>query len=120
MRRHLLEVYIELSKGNKQVSAQMVKSELLNPGTKSLEVQHTLSELFKIHNQKFWSRVEVGKRSPESYKKHVAVQEHIVDFLKEYLNTTEFELRNLNLEFMESFELHLRSKKKISNNTTMK
>jgi site-specific recombinase XerD len=120
MRRKLLEIYLELSKEGKQVTAQLVKTEYLNPGKKSLEIVHTLSELFKIHNQKFWSRVEIGKRSPESYKKHVAVQYHIIEFLKEYRNTTDFELKNLSLEFMESFELYLRSRKKISNNTTMK
>jgi hypothetical protein len=41
------------------------------------------------------------------------IAHHLIEFLKERYKTIDFELKKLNLDFMESFELHLPKNKDI-------
>ncbi len=123
VRKSLNAVYEQLSKDGKPCEAENIKHQYLNPFTVT---DHQLLELFKIHNEKFQEKVVLERRSPESFKKHKAVQAHLLSFIKDKFNGAKnYPLNQLDLDFMEAFAYYLRTKagKKmegISNNTTMK
>ena len=92
IRKNLIAKHESLIVEGKSGSAEEVKNIYLHPVEISKPVSHTLLDLFKIHNEKFWSKVAIGKRSEESFKKHVSVQAHLISFMKEKLGIDNIEL----------------------------
>ncbi len=119
IRKEILDITHLISKKSIVVSVEQVKNQWLNSETIDSNENRTLLELFDAHNEKFWERVEVGKREKESFKKYKAVQFHIKEFIQSKFNVLDLPLFNLNQEFLEAYEIYLR-KKGIGNNTAMK
>lgn len=123
VRKALTAIYQQLLKDGKLCEAENIKHNYLNPFTST---NYHLLELFQIHNDRFQEKVVLEKRSQESFKKHKAVQAHLLAFVKDKFNgAKDYPLNLLDLDFMEAFEYYLRTKagknmKGISNNTTMK
>ena len=75
---HLLNE--SLSSGGLICDAHQIKNGFLNPSS-LYEPNYTLQDVFKLHNERFWEKVKLEKRSPESFKKHKTVQLEISDKL---------------------------------------
>lgn len=120
MRKKLLSIQEQFSGEGKIITAQQVKDAYLNPDILKQKNSHTLTELFKLHNDRFWEKVALGKRSKESYNKYRCVQDHLNAFLKQEYSVQDFLLNSLDLDFIERFEVYLRTTAEVENNTTMK
>lgn len=94
------------------VNAQMVKNALLGIGQK----QTMLIKLFEEHNAEYKKRIGVD-RAQGSYEHYIRSYQLLVLFLTEKYQVEDVTLRSLNLTFIDTYDLYLRSERLMSQNT---
>ncbi|TXB66142.1 site-specific integrase [Vicingus serpentipes] len=115
---HLIEQNLTL-KGT-QFSAHTLKQVLVNGEDSIINYHIMLSDLFNKQYSIYIPLVENGIRAKESLRKFKTLNNHVNDFLKYEYGLENIALNKLNYSFIESFDIFLRSIKKIGNNTTVK
>lgn len=96
--------YLELSEKNTYVTPTQIKNALLGLN----EEQETLLKLFAHHNEEFAKKVG-QTRALGTYKKYCQVYKHVAQFIKAKLNKTDIFLQELNYQFIQDFDLYLRT-----------
>lgn len=78
-----------------------------------------LVPIFKEHNRR--GAALVGKEyAPGTLERYTTSLKHTVDFMKWYYKTPDIDIREIDNEFVTSYEFYLRSEKSCCNNTTVK
>lgn len=112
LRVQVEEYYADLIDKRGFVTAETVKNALKGIGQKP----ETLLTLFEEHNEEFAKRVGVNrvKETLEHYRRTLALLQM---FLKDKCGAEDITLRNLNLTFIESFDIYLRVERLMSQHT---
>lgn len=96
--------YQEISEKDSYITATKVKNAYLGIGGK----QETLLRLYARHNENFAK--QVGKtRALGTYNKYCQVYNHLVKFIKMKYRRNDLSLRELNYQFVQDFDLYLRT-----------
>ncbi len=117
IRSKVYQSYEQLLSENKLITSQAIKARYLGEDEK----HHSLLELFKYHNE-----VESHKLNKATLKHYKVSQNHLENFLKLKLKTSDIFLNNLDYSFIVDFEYYLKTfqpknhQRKMSNNTAMK
>lgn len=82
-------------------------------------VQLTLLKIISGHNEEYASRVGVN-RNEKSYKHYLRLYSMVSDFIKEKYKVSDVPVRQLDMDFMEAFDMHLRIEKKHKPGTRLK
>jgi len=90
------------------VTAELVKNALKGVGQKPL----TLLALFREHNDEFRKRVGID-RTMESWKSYLNSYNHLASFIEEKMSGKDVALRSLDREFYDSFDLFLRTARRL-------
>jgi site-specific recombinase XerD len=83
------------------------------------EVQNTMLQLIKFHNATFKKRVNLD-RAGATYEKYEVIYQRIEAFIRHKYNKKDLYLKDLRAEFINGFDLFLKSVVKNSQNTTAK
>ncbi len=100
----------------KPISAEIIKQSYLGIESK----QKSLLEIFDLHNQRFLEKVQAGKKSQNTLKRHVITRHKLVSFLKHQYKVTDILVNNVKLSFAIDFEHYLSTVQRIGSNTSMK
>lgn len=97
------------------VSVEQIKACLIG----QTDQPKTLLHAINYHNDMLSKKVglEVSKAT---YTKYQTLKKHITNFLLEHFKRKDMFLRELNYQFVSQFEMHLKTKCRISHNPTMK
>ncbi len=101
-------------------SAGTLKEYYLNDGRNPLTNKLMLSELFDKHYKSFAPLVNSNTRAKDTLRKYQTLRNHVYEFIAFEFKLEDVPLNSLNYSFIESFDIYLRSKKGIGNNTTVK
>ncbi len=82
--------------------------------------EYYLSDAFKLWLDNVEEQVRARKKAKGTLNKYYATQKHVIDYLKAKYNKDDIKLTDLSYEFILGFDLYLRNKRKIGNNTTVK
>lgn len=82
--------------------------------------EYYLSDAFKAWIDVFEQKVKANNRSHGSLNKYKAVQKHLAEFLPAKYEKSDIRLKDIKYDFVVSFDLFMRNKKSIGNNTTVK
>lgn len=115
--KNIQDLYESLSKQGRYFTATSLKEMFQEP---ELIESRSLLELFSLHNKIFQTKVQSELRSKASLTKYNSVKAHLKNYLEHKYKAVDFELHKLNFEFIEQFDLYLRTVKKCCNNTTVK
>ncbi|MCP1994493.1 site-specific integrase [Flavobacterium sp. HSC-61S13] len=74
---------------------------------------------FQKHNDEMLKLVP-REFAPATHKRYVTARSHVAEFIQRKYKRDDFELRELNYEFIVSYEHYLKTVRKCSNNTTIK
>ncbi|MBE7175332.1 MAG: site-specific integrase [Mucilaginibacter polytrichastri] len=116
-RASIAQCYHELDKGQKIITAEMVKSLFLGEEKQ----EHTLLNLATYHNTRFKETLAEG-----TLKNYFTTVRYLKRFLKEKKKLSDIHLSELNYSFIVDFENYLRAhvptdhQKKLTNNGVMK
>jgi site-specific recombinase XerD len=104
-----------LIRENKTITAEAIK----NKYTGASERARMLVPIFQKHNDEVEALVpqEFSAGTLERYKTSLS---HTQEFLKWKYNLTDFDIRDINHEFITDYDFYLRSVRKCANNTTVK
>jgi site-specific recombinase XerD len=68
----------------------------------------TVKTVFDTHNQFFLKKVQAGERADASYQKYERAKGLLLQFVKNYYNTADFEVQKINSAFIVNLESFLR------------
>ena len=111
----LHKVYHEMQRRDNYVTAEKVKNEFLGIA----ETHETLLALFAKHNADVEKLVGISK-TPATLQKYKVTYNHLQSFLKDKYNVTDISLKEINLMFINDFEVYLMTTCKCGANTTAK
>ena len=117
IRAELFQIYRELQRGSKIVTAELVKSHFLGEN----KDQYSLLDIFQFHNDTL-----ANKLAPKTLCHYRNNQKYALAYLKERHNKKDVYLNELDYSFILGFESFLRSyrpdhyRKGIANNAVMK
>ena len=117
IRIKLMEICSEFALGGKLPTADAIID--VYTGGHKKTVQPSLIELFEEHNERCekLSGIDVAPGTIESYKTSL---KHTREFLKFAFNKTDIELENINHQFIEKYELWLKTERGCNHNTSVK
>lgn len=101
------------------LTAKILK-ESLDSHDQNLCNGRTLLGIYDSHNAQYARLVEIGEKSHGSLVKHRTVRKHLANFIEREFKVDDILLTDLNLHFIEKFDLYLRTIVLIGNNTTVK
>jgi len=109
-KRKLIELDVE-------VTPHAIKDLML--GKNINKQKHMLIELFKRHNEQI--KALVGKEYAQgTYQIFNRTLNHTIDFLNQYLKTSDIDIHKLDYDFITEFQFWFKSVRKCDHNTTMK
>ena len=109
-KRKLIELDVE-------VTPHAIKDLML--GKNINKQKHMLIELFKRHNEQI--KALVGKEYAQgTYQIFNRTLNHTIDFLNQYLKTSDIDIHKLGYDFITEFQFWFKSVRKCDHNTTMK
>ncbi len=79
----------------------------------------TLLQLYGKHNEEYKELRERKQIAPATHQKHTTTVLHLKGYLKEKYQLNDINLTDINKSFIDGFEIYLRSKLNIQNNTTV-
>lgn len=112
IRMSVYKHYFEIREREEYISARIVKDAFLGLDRK----QETLLKLFSVHNEEFAKKLGMG-RALSTYKKYCQVYNHLVRFLKMKLKKKDIHLQELNYQFIQDFDVYLRTEAGCNPNT---
>lgn len=113
--RKLINIFNELSNSDKEITAQILKNELLGVE----ERKHTLLNTIEFHNKNMESLIGI-KYSEGTYKNYRVTLRYMKEFIPYAYQTTDLPLNKLNYDFLKKYELFLTGVKNCTNNGVMK
>lgn len=116
----LLKIVNKLETKGMGYDAQALKLYYQSGNIETFSEHIMLTELFKKHLSDFSKLVESGNRAKDSLRKIRAVRKHVMEYIKLNYKKVDIPINELNFQFIDGFDLFLRSVKKIGNNTTVK
>lgn len=119
MRTEILTIVNKTHEQGIIVSAEEIKRRYLNPNEWEMDSK-TLLDLVELHTSIFEKYVKAAKKRKSSRTKYNTVAKHLRSFLSEELKLSDIRLKALNYSFIEKFDIYLRLKCKLCNNTTVK
>ncbi|TMU50782.1 site-specific integrase [Flagellimonas algicola] len=117
IRAELFQIYRELQRGGKIVTAQLIKAHFLGEN----KDQYTLLDLFKFHNETL-----ANKLAPKTLCHYRTNQKYVLAYVDKRFSKKDLYLNELDYSFVLDFESFLRSyrpdhyRKRIANNAVMK
>ncbi len=82
--------------------------------------QKTLVELCDFYLEKLKAKVEAKLKSDGTLERYETIKRLLQEFIKHQYDKADYQLKKLNLEFIDRFDLYLRNARSIGNNTTVK
>jgi len=79
------------------------------------ERKHMLIEIFKNENKKNKNLLTTG-----TMKKYISLLNHVKEFLKFQYKVSDMNIKEVDFQFVSSFDYYLRTEKSVANNTTVK
>ena len=114
-----MEVYQQMIQRGIQLDVNFIRQKITGNEKGEVSVEPTLMDLFKrITDRK---KVLAGRNnSKATQQKYGRCKSHLIDFLKKNYDKEDIKFTQLNLQFVEDFELYLKTDGKCGHNSTMK
>lgn len=112
----IYEITYRMEESKELITAQSVKEYLIGSTPKRVK---SIFRIFEDHNNKIKSLIGSGY-SARTLERFQTTLKHLRDFVKWKYNKSDFNLHEVNLEFITELDYFLRSQKHIANNTTVK
>jgi site-specific recombinase XerD len=109
------DIYAQTVETTGYVTAEQIKNELTGATTKAMY----LLELFKEHNLEYKKRVGVD-REERTYNNYVNSYNHLSRFILSKYNLKDFPVRQLDISFIDNYDLYLRVDAHLCTNTLVK
>lgn len=68
----------------------------------------SIESVFEAHNRFFQKKVKIGDRAEASYQKYERAKDLLLQFIKKYYNTADFEVQKINSAFIANLDSFLR------------
>lgn len=117
IRVRLMEVYREIELQGEEPNASDVIDRYFG---RVASQAFSLINLFKEHNEKCKALSLRGELSAATVERYNTCLDHTVGFLKYEYKQEDFNIKKIDLSFIENFEFYLKTKRKCNHNTTMK
>lgn len=111
----LHNIYHEMQRRDKYVTAEKVKKEFLGHGDTGV----TLLEMFTKHNEDVKSLVGISK-SAATYQKYEITRRHLSEFIQYKYRLSDISVKEITPMFINDFEVYLMTACKCRANTTAK
>jgi site-specific recombinase XerD len=98
--------YNLIAKSESDFDIRCLKDELSGKVRKSNAV--SVETVFEAHNQYFRKKVIAGERSEASHQKYERAKELLLQFIKQYYNTPDYDVSKINSAFIANLESFLR------------
>lgn len=115
IKANLIKIYHHQQEFNKLISAEKIRNIFLGKSDEN----DTLISIFTKHNEDVLSLVGIS-RSKCTYDKYQIAKKRVIEFLEKRMNRKDIALNELNLTFIQNYELFLRTECKLSNNVVAK
>ena len=107
--------YNELILANKEITSETLKNRYLGIDEKKV----TIVEVFKEHNKQMYDLI--GETySKGTWERYETSLRHTIEFLKWKYNVSDMDVKQINPEFVSSYEYWLRTVRKCANNSAVK
>jgi site-specific recombinase XerD len=111
----VFDAHSELTKAGEVITAEVLKNKFLG----RVEKPRMLIGIITDHNERM--KTLVGEEyAPGTYKRFKVLHHHTVEFLKAKYMVSDYDIRKIDFAFVTDYEFHLRSVRKMGNNTTVK
>ena len=110
----------EMINSEVELTAENLKNVFLGKETFAKANSKTYMEAFDYHNLKFVEKIKRGEGAKASLTKFKSTQTHLKSFIQAKYGANDIALDELNFEFIDGFDMFLRTEKEIKNNTTVK
>jgi site-specific recombinase XerD len=111
----VFDAHSELTKAGEVITAEVLKNKFLG----RVEKPRMLIGIITDHNERM--KTLVGEEyAPGTYKRFKVVHHHTVEFLKAKYMVSDYDIRKIDFAFVTDYEFHLRSVRKMGNNSTVK
>jgi len=111
----LHNIYHEMQRRDKYVTAEKVKKEFLGHGDTGV----TLLDMFVKHNEDVKALVGISK-SAATYQKYEVTRKHLSEFIQYKYHLSDISVKEITPMFINDFEVYLRTACKCGANTTAK
>lgn len=99
----------------KIITPETLKNKLLNKDENSLFI----NKIFDEHNTKMKSLIGL-QYSLSTYKRFVTTHNHFKEFLKFQYKITDIQIKEIDIQLINNFDIYLRANRKCNNNSTIK
>lgn len=114
IRSKVLKSYNQLLLETDHVTLHKLKHRVLGKGA-----SRKLLDLYQEHNERIEERVGV-EYVKATYQKYEVIKRYTADFIKDKYDQNDIYCNDIDLEFIEDFELFLKKEKSLSHNTALK
>ena len=114
-----MEVYQQMIQRGMPLDVETIRHKITGNENGNVSVEPTLMTLFQRITER--KKVLAGRNnSKATQQKYGRCKSHLITFLKKYYNKEDIKFNQLNLQFVEDFELYLRKEGKCAHNSAMK
>lgn len=112
------EAHHTLTEDGKLITAETLKNKFCGKNEKP----RMLVEIFKKHNEDIAKLIKSGskKTAPGTLERYETALRHLQDFLQKTYGVSDYDIRQIDLAFINDFDLYLRTERKCANNSTVK
>ena len=110
----------EMINSEVELTAENLKNAFLGKETFAKTKSKTYMEVFDYHNEKFQQKIDRREGVKASLTKFNSTQTHLKSLIQMKYGANDIALDKLNFEFIDGFDMFLRTVKEIKNNTTVK
>ena len=116
MEQQVYDAHRQFIEARQPVTVQCLKDKVLGKSD-AAEIK-MLVPIFKEHNRRVAALV--GRYAAGTLERYTTSLKHTSDFMKWHYKTPDIDIREIDNEFVTSYEFYLRSEKNCCNNTTVK
>ncbi|MCO5238147.1 MAG: site-specific integrase [Chitinophagaceae bacterium] len=106
----------ELLNQNITITSQLIADYVAG---KTISKAKVLEE-FQTHNDELAALVKKGQYAEGTHERYVTARSHVKDFIRFKYGKDDLEFRELNYEFVQSYDIYLRTVRDCANNTALK